>query len=113
MAIAIFKDVPDLEGDKQFNINTFSLAIGKPAVFKITRMVISVCYLGMIGAGLFWLTSLNASFFIISHVVLLTLLWWRSQDVDLEEKNAIADFYQFIWKLFFLEYLLFPIACFI
>ena len=113
VAIAIFKDVPDLEGDKQYNINTFSLAIGKSAVFKITRIVISVCYLGMILAGLFWLTSLNASFFIISHLVLLTLLWWRSQDVDLEEKSAIADFYQFIWKLFFLEYLLFPIACFI
>lgn len=111
VAIAIFKDVPDLEGDKQFNINTFSLAIGKPAVFKITCTVISACYLGMIGAGLFWLTSLNAGFFIISHIVLLTLLWWRSQNVDLEEKSAIADFYQFIWKLFFLEYLLFPIAC--
>jgi len=113
VAIAIFKDVPDLEGDKQFNINTFSLVIGKPAVFKITRIVISVCYLGMIGAGLFWLTSLNASFFIISHMLLLTILWLRSRNVDLEEKNAISDFYQFIWKLFFLEYLLFPIACFV
>ena len=67
----------------------------------------------MIGAGLFWLTSLNVRFFITSHLVLLGLLWWRSRDVDLSEKSAIADFYQFIWKLFFLEYLLFPIACFI
>ena len=113
VAIAIFKDVPDLEGDKQFNINTFTLVIGKLAVFNLSRGVISVCYLGMIGAGLFWLTSLNVRFFITSHLVLLGLLWWRSRDVDLSEKSAIADFYQFIWKLFFLEYLLFPIACFI
>ncbi len=113
VAIAIFKDVPDLEGDRQFNINTFTLVIGKLAVFNLSRGVISVCYLGMIGAGLFWLTSLNVSFFIASHLVLLGLLWWRSRDVDLSEKSAIADFYQFIWKLFFLEYLLFPIACFI
>ncbi len=113
VAIAIFKDVPDLEGDKQFNINTFTLVIGKLAVFNLSRGVISVCYLGMIGAGLFWLTSLNVRFFIASHLVLLGLLWWRSRDVDLSEKSAIADFYQFIWKLFFLEYLLFPIACFI
>ena len=113
VAIAIFKDVPDLEGDRKYNINTFTLVIGKPAVFNLSRSVITVCYFGMIAAGLFWLTSLNVSFFITSHLVLLGLLWWRSRNVDLEEKSAIADFYQFIWKLFFLEYLLFPIACFI
>ena len=113
VAIAIFKDVPDLEGDRKYNINTFTLVIGKPAVFNLSRWVITVCYFGMIFAGFFWLTSLNVSFFIASHVLLLGLLWWRSRHVDLEEKSAIADFYQFIWKLFFLEYLLFPIACFI
>ena len=113
VAIAIFKDVPDLEGDKQYNIKTFTLVIGKPAVFNLSRGVITLCYLGMAIAGLFWLTSLNVSFFVTSHLVLLGLLWWRSRDVDLSEKGAIADFYQFIWKLFFLEYLLFPIACFI
>jgi homogentisate phytyltransferase / homogentisate geranylgeranyltransferase len=113
VAIAIFKDVPDLEGDQKYQINTFTLVIGKPAVFNLSRWVITVCYLGMILAGVFWLTSVNVSFFVTSHVLLLGLLWWRSRNVDLEEKNAIADFYQFIWKLFFLEYLLFPIACFI
>ena len=113
IAIAIFKDVPDLEGDRQYNINTFTLVIGKPAVFNLSRGVITVCYFGMMLAGLFWLTSLNASFFVTSHVLLLGLLWWRSSDVDLSEKREIADFYQFIWKLFFLEYLLFPTACFI
>ncbi|MEL6931059.1 MAG: homogentisate phytyltransferase [Cyanobacteria bacterium J06600_6] len=113
VAIAIFKDVPDLEGDRQYNIKTFSLVIGKTAVFNLSRGVITVCYFGMMLAGLFWLTSLNVSFFVASHLVLLGLLWWRSRDVDLEEKTAIADFYQFIWKLFFLEYLLFPLACFI
>jgi homogentisate phytyltransferase / homogentisate geranylgeranyltransferase len=113
VAIAIFKDVPDLEGDRQYNINTFSLVIGKTAVFNLSRGVITVCYFGMMVAGLFWLTSLNVSFFVASHILLLGLLWWRSQDVDLEEKSAIADFYQFIWQLFFLEYLLFPLACFI
>ena len=113
VAIAIFKDVPDLEGDRKYNINTFTLVIGKPAVFNLSRVVITVCYFGMMIAGLFWLTSLNVRFFVASHVLLLGLLWWRSRDVNLEEKSAIADFYQFIWQLFFLEYLLFPIACFI
>jgi homogentisate phytyltransferase / homogentisate geranylgeranyltransferase len=113
VAIAIFKDVPDLEGDRKYNINTFTLVMGKLAVFNLSRGVITVCYFGMIAAGLFWLTALNVRFFVASHVILLGLLWWRSLDVDLEKKSAIADFYQFIWKLFFAEYLLFPLACFI
>ncbi|MEM9272285.1 MAG: homogentisate phytyltransferase [Cyanobacteria bacterium P01_F01_bin.143] len=111
IAIAIFKDVPDLEGDKKYNISTFTLILGKSTVFNISRSVITICYLGMIGAGIFWLNSINAIFFVSYHLVLLGILWWRSQDVDLEEKSAISSFYQFIWKLFFLEYLLFPLAC--
>lgn len=111
VAIAIFKDVPDIEGDKQYKIKTFTLIMGKPAVFNLSRGVITVCYLGMIVAGLWWLNALNVSFFVTSHLILLGLLWWRSLDVDLEQKSAIADFYQFIWKLFFAEYLLFPLAC--
>ncbi len=113
VAIAIFKDVPDLEGDKKYNINTFTLVIGKSAVFNISRGVITICYLGTILAGIFWLTSINLILFVGCHLILLGLLWWRSQNVNLEHKSAITDFYQFIWKLFFLEYLLFPAACFL
>ena len=112
VAIAIFKDVPDLEGDKTFNIRTYTLILGKSSVFNLSRGVITLCYLGMVYAGLFWFDSFNSGFFVGYHLVLLGLLWWRSQEVDLEQKRAIADFYQFIWKLFFLEYLLFPLACF-
>jgi homogentisate phytyltransferase/homogentisate geranylgeranyltransferase len=31
--------------------------------------------------------------------------------VDLSDRPSIASFYQFIWKLFYLEYIVFPIAC--
>jgi len=113
IAIAIFKDVPDLEGDKKYNISTFTLILGKSTVFNISRSVISLCYLGMAIAGIFWLPNINAGFFVGYHLVLLVLLWWRSREVDLEQKSAISSFYQFIWKLFFLEYLLFPLACFL
>ncbi|MEW6491930.1 MAG: homogentisate phytyltransferase [Cyanobacteriota bacterium] len=111
-AIAIFKDIPDMEGDKQYNITTFTIQLGKPVVFNLARWVITVCYLGMMLSGWLWLpTSVNPIFLGVTHLVLLGILWWRSQRVDLQDKIAIAQFYQFIWKLFFLEYLLFPIAC--
>ncbi|ACB49592.1 hypothetical protein cce_0241 [Crocosphaera subtropica ATCC 51142] len=111
IAIAIFKDVPDLEGDKEYNITTFTILLGKKAIFKISCAIIIFCYLTMIAVGFLSIFSLNQGFLIISHAGLLTLLLWRSQKVNLDEKISIAQFYQFIWRLFFLEYLLFPIAC--
>ena len=113
VAIAIFKDVPDMEGDREYNITTFTILLGKPAIFNLSRWVITVCYLVMIALGFVWLSEVNLAFLIISHLGLLVLLWWRSQKVNLDSKAEIASFYQFIWKLFFWEYLLFPAACLI
>lgn len=111
-AIAIFKDIPDIEGDRQYNINTFTIRLGAFAVFNLARWALTICYLGMVMVGVIWLASVNLIFLVISHLLALGIMWWFSQKVDLYDKKAIADFYQFIWKLFFLEYLIFPMACF-
>ncbi len=110
LAIAIFKDIPDMEGDRQYNITTFTLQLGKQAVFNLSRWVLTVCYLGM-SFSIVWLTQVNPVMVVSTHLVALALMWWRSYQVDLQDKAAIASFYQFIWKLFFLEYLIFPVAC--
>lgn len=110
-AIAIFKDIPDMEGDKQYNITTFTLQLGKQAVFNFALWVITFCYVGMILAAVLWIHSVNLVFLVFVQLITLGLMWWRSLSVDLQDKSAIAQFYQFIWKLFFLEYLIFPIAC--
>ncbi|MBO3461119.1 homogentisate phytyltransferase [Aetokthonos hydrillicola Thurmond2011] len=110
-AIAIFKDVPDIEGDRQYNIQTFTIQMGKQTVFNLALWVLTICYLGMVLVGVLKLASVNTLFLVITHLILLLVMWWRSRDVSLENKNEIAKFYQFIWKLFFLEYLIFPIAC--
>jgi homogentisate phytyltransferase / homogentisate geranylgeranyltransferase len=113
IAIAIFKDVPDMAGDQQFQIQTFTISWGKLAVLNITLWVITIAYLSMMAAGIWLLPAVNTTFLVGFHGVLLGLLWWRSRNVDLNDQGAIASFYQFIWKLFFLEYLLFPLACFL
>ena len=109
--IAILKDIPDIEGDRQYHITTLTIQLGQQAVFNIARWVLTVCYLGMVVAGVFWLPSVNPVLLIPTHLVALGLMWWQSLKVDLQDKAAIAQFYQFIWKLFFLEYLIFPAAC--
>ena len=110
-AIAIFKDIPDMEGDRQYHITTLTIQLGQVAVFNLARWVLTVCYLGIAVAGVFWLPSVNVVFLIVTHLVALALVWWHSVNVDLQDKSSVAQFYQFIWKLFFLEYLIFPVAC--
>lgn len=110
VSIAIFKDVPDLEGDRQYQITTFTILLGKKRIFQLSLGIIFACYAGMILGEITMTTSLNQLLFIGCHLILGALLWWRSRQIDLESKKSIASFYQFIWKLFFLEYLLFPLA---
>lgn len=109
-AIAIFKDIPDLEGDRRYHITTFTVRLGQQAVFNLARWVLTVCYLGMLLAGVL-LPSINTPFLLVTHLLALGALWLMSLRVDLQSQTDIARFYQFIWKLFFLEYIIFPIAC--
>lgn len=109
VAIAIFKDVPDMEGDKQYQIKTFTILLGKQRIFNLSLAIIFACYFGMIIGVLTLKTSLNSWLFVAAHLILSTALFLRSRKVNLAEKTEISAFYQFIWKLFFLEYLLFPI----
>jgi homogentisate phytyltransferase/homogentisate geranylgeranyltransferase len=110
LAIALFKDIPDMEGDRRYNITTFTIRLGQQAVFNLCRWVLTSCYLGIMVAAL-WMPQINTNLLVGVHGAILALFWWRSLHVNLQEKAQIARFYQFIWKLFFLEYLLFPIAC--
>ncbi len=109
-AIAIFKDIPDLEGDRRYNITTFTVQLGPLAVFNTARWVMTLCYGGMMLASL-WSQSVDIALILSTHALALTIMWVLSQRVNLRRKRSIAQFYQFIWKLFFLEYLIFPIAC--
>jgi len=114
-AIAIFKDIPDLEGDRQFNISTYTLQLGRKKVFSLARWVLTACYGGLIILAPF-LSGINAPFLIIAQSLGIISFWRLSRRVDLDStptKKDISypDFYQFIWKLFFVEYLIFPLAC--
>ena len=110
-AIAIFKDIPDIDGDLQYNITTFTIRLGKETVFNLARWVLSVSYVGIILVGFLDLEFVNSSFLVFSHLVALVLMWLKSRDIDLQDKIDTTNYYQFIWKLFFVEYLIFPLAC--
>lgn len=111
-AIAIFKDMPDTEGDRQYNIRTLTLKLGQRPVFNLARAVLTGCYVAIVVSAPL-LPGISAPFLILSHLMALSALWLRSYKIDLQNKAEVTRFYQFIWKLFFLEYLIFPAACFL
>jgi homogentisate phytyltransferase/homogentisate geranylgeranyltransferase len=115
IAIAWFKDIPDIEGDRRYGISTLSVYLGQRQVFNLGRALLTGCYLAMVLAAPA-LTQVNRPLLVISHLGLLGWLWVVSLRVTPQPQGGMAPlsypaFYQFIWKLFFLEYLLFPLAC--
>ncbi|RZM77422.1 homogentisate phytyltransferase [Leptolyngbya iicbica] len=117
IVIAIFKDIPDIEGDRQFNITTFTVRLGQTRVYQVARLVLTLCYVGMMVA-VPWIPGIDWVFVGVTHTALLGWFWWRSYRVAMPNQAASDDlpltftnFYQFIWQLFFLEYVLYPIAC--
>lgn len=110
VAIALFKDIPDGEGDRRYHIQTLTLRLGGERVFQISRWLITACYASMILVGL-GLPAVHRPFFVLSHALALGIFWWQSQGVNLAERSQITRCYQLIWKLFFVEYLILPIAC--
>ena len=111
LAIALCKDIPDLRGDREHRILTLTVRLGPARVFRLCLWVLTASYglmilLALAGA----LPSLNRPFLLLSQLLPLLLLWSRSRAVDVQRIAQTKDFYQLIWKLFFLEYLLFPAA---
>jgi homogentisate phytyltransferase / homogentisate geranylgeranyltransferase len=110
-AIAIFKDIPDLEGDRKFRIRTLTVHLGSQTVFNLALGTITACYSGMMIAAAWILPLYPTLLIVLSHIGLLLVLWHSSRAVNLREQRTVRQFYQLIWKLFFVEYLLFPLAC--
>ena len=52
ITIALFKDIPDVKGDAQEGVRTFSVRMGVKNVFWTCIALVEVAYAGAIGVGL-------------------------------------------------------------
>lgn len=110
-AIAIFKDIPDQDGDLKFHIRTLTVRLGSQTVFRLSCWVLSMAYMGIVSLSLWGLPATHPGWILSTHLGILLLFWYRCQRVNLNNHQQVTQFYQWIWKLFFLEYVIFPIAC--
>lgn len=110
LVIAWFKDIPDMDGDRQFHVRTLTLRLGPRRVLTLGLIVMALAYGLVIVVGLIGVPGLHGGMIAIGHVLALTVLIVAGTRVDLSQRPSIARFYLLIWGLFYAEYLVFPIA---
>ncbi len=104
LVIAIYKDIPDLSGDKMHQIETFTTRLGPRRVLDLGRGILSVCYSIPIVLALLLPAGGGAIFLLLSHAMIIGLFWFASMRVDLSQKASISSFYMFLWALFYTEF---------
>jgi len=108
--IAWYKDIPDLEGDRRHEVKTLAVRLGPEVVFCRGLYLLALCYLFVIVAFAFGIEGANASIVIVFHACALAALLYKAKNTDPTHQKTIANFYQFIWRLFYAEYICFIIA---
>jgi homogentisate phytyltransferase/homogentisate geranylgeranyltransferase len=112
LAIAILKDVPDIEGDRRYSIRTFTVRLGPERVFGLGMAALLVAYAGMIIVAPPLLSGhANPVVLAVGHALAVGLLLYWARGANPRNHTEITRFYMRVWALFFLEYLLVPMAC--
>lgn len=107
--IAITKDLPDIQGDREGNIDTFATRFGERAITFLGSGLLLVNYAGAIIAGL-TISAFNMPLMVGAHALLGLSVVFETFKLDKQKYtvDAIRDFYRHIWNIFYCEYLLLP-----
>jgi len=112
LAIAILKDVPDIEGDRRYSIRTFTVRLGPERVFRAGLAALLIAYAGMIVVAPPLLVDYaNPVVLAVGHALALALLLYWAKSANPRYHTKFTRFYMRVWALFFLEYAIVPIAC--
>jgi len=108
--IAITKDLPDIEGDVKFDIQTFSTRLGVKTVSYIGSGLLLANYVFAIALSVKNPTWFNQPLMIGVHALYALFLIVKTKNLENAKftRNAILQYYRDIWTLFYSEYLLLP-----
>ncbi|XP_060211332.1 homogentisate geranylgeranyltransferase-like isoform X3 [Lycium barbarum] len=106
--IALFKDIPDVDGDRNFGIQSFSVRLGQERVFWLCISMLVAAYGVAMVIGATTSSLSNRLVTGVGHFLLACFLLFQAQSVDISSRVSVTSFYMFIWKLFYAEYLLIP-----
>lgn len=110
LVIAITKDLPDVEGDRKFQISTLATKLGVRNIAFLGSGLLLVNYVASALAAIYMPQAFNRRLMVPAHIILASILVFQAW--LLEQANytqeAISRFYRFIWNLFYAEYIIFP-----
>ena len=104
LVIALYKDIPDLQGDRRFTVRTFTVRLGPQRVFALGRWILTAFYLFPITYLLSRLPEFTAFAFLFAHLFVLLLFWLYSLRIDPSTHTQMTRFYLGLWTIFYAEY---------
>lgn len=104
LVIAIYKDIPDLVGDRLYDIKTFTVQLGPERAFNLGRIILTAGYLGLMAVAVTRLPSPAGFLLLVAQALLLGLFWAVSSRVNPNQQTALPRFYMFLWGLFYAQY---------
>jgi len=104
--IAVTKDLPDIEGDKVYQIDTLATRLGVKRIGQAATLCLLVNYIHAIMTGL--LSKSQNAFRMVpmigGHLALASMLVFRFKQFNPESMESVKKYYKHIWDLFYLEY---------
>nr|AKM76579.1 AT3G11945-like protein [Pelargonium incrassatum] len=110
LVIAITKDLPDVEGDRKFQISTLATKLGVRNISYLGSGLLLLNYVASILAAIYMPQVFRRNLMIPVHTVMALSLIYQTRALEQANytKDAISGFYRFIWNLFYAEYIIFP-----
>jgi homogentisate phytyltransferase/homogentisate geranylgeranyltransferase len=104
LVVALFKDIPDRDGDRHFAVRTFAVRWGPRRVFQLGRWLLTALYiLAVIAAIVLWPTRAGGPL-VLAHLAALGVFWTLSAMTDPTQPRSMARLYLALWGLFYAEY---------
>jgi homogentisate phytyltransferase/homogentisate geranylgeranyltransferase len=115
VVISWFKDLPDIEGDKKYDIKSFAILYSPKAALIAGHLLVGLAYLFTI-----YLKSsdylyeedrtFETQILLFGHIILLTLFIANAFSIEHKLHSSVSKFYKRFWWFFFAEYALYLIA---
>lgn len=110
VVISISKDLTDVEGDLKNNIRTFTAIFGPRNITLFCTGMLLLNYIGGILAAICMPQAFKSYLMVPAHAIFSLWLLFQAKKLDKANytQESSAKFYNFLWNLLNLEFLLFP-----
>lgn len=110
IVIALFKDIPDMQGDRQSGMRTFAVKLGTTRIFWICISLLQMAYASSIVYSVLLLDDIVIKVCsILLHGLAALFVLARAKQTDLSSPKEIYACYMDVWKAFYFEYMLIPL----